>query len=244
LEIEVKNFRCFSDAAPVRWALRPGFTSLVGVNNSGKSSLHRFFHDFRQIFSILSSPNGNLFASSLGGQETVNVLSVRDPEEVYSNTNDRDMHLRFALDEAYRRSESGPVPSAVLVTVRRGLAFTIALEANGRSVELASWDTKWRCPTGECSPASRWVKAGRLNPLVPRESKRWSRSPDQDAFRRTALSTRRRSRPVGRRAAALPLDTPHRRLRVKIKVIARQLDTGRKFDMELGRGVDLCGSPL
>lgn len=33
--------------------------------------------------------------------------------------------------------------------------------------------TKWRCPTGECSPASRWVKANRLHPLIPRESKRW-----------------------------------------------------------------------
>jgi len=33
--------------------------------------------------------------------------------------------------------------------------------------------TKWRCPTGECKPASRWVKASRLHPLIPRESKRW-----------------------------------------------------------------------
>jgi len=32
---------------------------------------------------------------------------------------------------------------------------------------------KWRCPTGDCSPASRWIKADRLHPLVPRESKRW-----------------------------------------------------------------------
>jgi transposase len=32
--------------------------------------------------------------------------------------------------------------------------------------------TKWRCPTGECSPASRWVKADRLHPLIPRESER------------------------------------------------------------------------
>ena len=32
---------------------------------------------------------------------------------------------------------------------------------------------KWRCPTGECSPSSRWVKADRLHPLVPRDSKRW-----------------------------------------------------------------------
>src|SRR5437763_2920400 len=32
---------------------------------------------------------------------------------------------------------------------------------------------KWRCPSGECKPASRWVKADRLHPLVPRETKRW-----------------------------------------------------------------------
>jgi hypothetical protein len=31
----------------------------------------------------------------------------------------------------------------------------------------------WLCPTGEWPPASRWVKAGRLNPLIPRQSKRW-----------------------------------------------------------------------
>ena len=33
--------------------------------------------------------------------------------------------------------------------------------------------TKWRCPTGECRPASTWLGASRLHPLVPRESKRW-----------------------------------------------------------------------
>lgn len=33
--------------------------------------------------------------------------------------------------------------------------------------------TKWRCPTGECRPASTWIGASRLHPLVPRESKRW-----------------------------------------------------------------------
>jgi transposase len=33
--------------------------------------------------------------------------------------------------------------------------------------------TKWRCPTGECSPASKWIKADRLHPLIPRETHRW-----------------------------------------------------------------------
>ena len=33
--------------------------------------------------------------------------------------------------------------------------------------------SKWRCPTGECVPASVWVKAGRLHTLIPRGTDRW-----------------------------------------------------------------------
>ena len=32
---------------------------------------------------------------------------------------------------------------------------------------------KWRCPSGECSPASVWVKASRLHPLIPHGTDRW-----------------------------------------------------------------------
>jgi Transposase DDE domain/Transposase domain (DUF772) len=34
--------------------------------------------------------------------------------------------------------------------------------------------SKWRCPTGECKPASTWVKADRMHPLIPYKSKRWN----------------------------------------------------------------------
>jgi hypothetical protein len=44
-------------------------------------------------------------------------------------------------------------------------AFAGADAANAR--------TKWRCPTGDCQPGSRWVKADRLHPLIPRESARY-----------------------------------------------------------------------
>ncbi len=30
-------------------------------------------------------------------------------------------------------------------------------------------------PVGLCRPASRWIKADRLHPLVPRETPRWSK---------------------------------------------------------------------
>lgn len=32
---------------------------------------------------------------------------------------------------------------------------------------------KWRCPSGECQPASVWLKASRLHTLIPRNTPRW-----------------------------------------------------------------------
>jgi len=33
--------------------------------------------------------------------------------------------------------------------------------------------TKWRCPTGECTAKSMWVKVDRLHPLIPRQTRRY-----------------------------------------------------------------------
>jgi hypothetical protein len=35
--------------------------------------------------------------------------------------------------------------------------------------------SKWRCPTGECAPASTWIAADRLHPLIPHGTDRWFR---------------------------------------------------------------------
>lgn len=35
--------------------------------------------------------------------------------------------------------------------------------------------TKWRCPVGECQPASVWLKANRLKSLIPRDTPRWKK---------------------------------------------------------------------
>jgi hypothetical protein len=34
---------------------------------------------------------------------------------------------------------------------------------------------KWRCPTAECAPASRWIGASRLHTLIPRGTARWKK---------------------------------------------------------------------
>ena len=63
-------------------------------------------------------------------------------------------------------------------------ALPIAARAQSESKLVEEWEklagsdakrgaSKWRCPAGECSPASVWVKADRLHTLVPRSTSRW-----------------------------------------------------------------------
>ncbi|MGH3104179.1 MAG: transposase [Gaiellaceae bacterium] len=40
--------------------------------------------------------------------------------------------------------------------------------------------SKWRCPSGECKPASVWIKSDRLHPLVPRKTN-WGTTSTVDA---------------------------------------------------------------
>lgn len=41
-----------------------------------------------------------------------------------------------------------------------------------RRVRRQRGASKWRCPTGECKPASVWLKADRLHTLIPRTTDR------------------------------------------------------------------------
>lgn len=41
--VTLKNYRCFADSEPARLRIQAGVLAFVGPNNSGKSSLLRFF---------------------------------------------------------------------------------------------------------------------------------------------------------------------------------------------------------
>src|SRR5260370_37533250 len=73
MKITLKNYRCFPDSRPAQFEIKPGFTSLIGTNNSGKSSLLKFFHEFRALFQFMSSFSGN-FMQALQQNSTAGVL--------------------------------------------------------------------------------------------------------------------------------------------------------------------------
>ena len=89
---------------------------------------------------------------------------------------DKGYDIERVYSECAERSVAPVIPLRQTTAVKRG-------EHKPPSCEHGEWRfagadytrqaTKWRCPTGECKPASRWVKADRLHPLIPRETLRW-----------------------------------------------------------------------
>src|SRR3989338_5011470 len=121
IDLTLKNYRCFPDSNPARLALRKGFTALLGPNNCGKSSLLKFFFEFRDLFDRLSSPN-DAFLLTLRGAESrrFNLVGTSDIAEVFSNENTRNLQVEIDCAPSPGEAVNEAVPTRLVVEVLRG----------------------------------------------------------------------------------------------------------------------------
>ena len=134
VDLELKNYRSFTDAKPARISLRPGFTAFVGVNNSGKSSLLKLFYELRSLFGWLGSPNGELL-NALAGQPTSSSIPTAD---VFSDFTDRDLEIRFQVPptDAASGEAGAPVVRSGRIRISR-TTYQWSLELDGLSRSIA-----------------------------------------------------------------------------------------------------------
>jgi AAA15 family ATPase/GTPase len=66
IDLSIENYRCFPAGSPVSLKISKGFSAFVGVNNSGKSSLLKFFYEMRPAFAAIAT-NVNVIQQMLGG---------------------------------------------------------------------------------------------------------------------------------------------------------------------------------
>lgn len=78
--------------------------------------------------------------------------------------------------------------------------------------------SKWRCPTGKCTPRSVWLKADRLHTLIPRTTDKWK------AIYRTRGAIEREFGRLKHEWGMLPLRVrrlPRVRLHVDLTILTR-----------------------
>lgn len=98
--LTLKNYRPFEDTAPVSIDVAPGITAFVGPNNSGKSSLLKFFYEFRDWFGYFTNLG---FLQSIAARNTVGGSDIRgsdDRVEVFHNRNRRPLLIEMEFPRA------------------------------------------------------------------------------------------------------------------------------------------------
>ncbi|MCZ6494146.1 MAG: hypothetical protein O6941_09875 [Planctomycetota bacterium] len=129
IDLTLKNYRCFADTHPVTISLAPGLVSFVGVNNSGKSALLRFFYEFRNLFTRFGAETWS--DNLLTGRPAFSYSpSVQDQAEPFTNTNSRDLRIRLDVRSETPVTESSglPLASTLEMIIPRGTnTFTAQL---------------------------------------------------------------------------------------------------------------------
>lgn len=162
VDLTISNYRCFQK--PAKIAIRKGFTAFIGVNNSGKSSLLKFFFEFRSLLTKLSRPDNEIVAAIRGHAQSLSLSGVLDHQEVFSNTNDQDIEIEFA----FTRDASDIQP---VMTVRR-LVITISRPNRRWLAKIYTFEGQLEIPSGvdvSVSGNSIWFEHTRkadLSPLV------------------------------------------------------------------------------
>ena len=104
ISVTLKNYRCFTDLHPATIDFGPGFTAVVGPNNSGKLAYLKFLYEFPTLWASLTNPGIIAHfkthpneAFSPGG-----LRGVGDIQEVISDHTSRAMEieLRRSADPA------------------------------------------------------------------------------------------------------------------------------------------------
>lgn len=135
-KITLKNYRCFEDAQPATIEVRPGFTALVGPNNSGKSSFLKFFYELRDLLPSLLDIDTRFHLARGEDIGAINFRGVGEFTEVFHNRNPRPLTIELE----FPASAQGQISQVHLVIDRsrpnrvRGQFFCIY---NGRHLKLA-----------------------------------------------------------------------------------------------------------
>ena len=94
IKLTIGNYRCFRSSHPVVFLLRPGFTSFIGANNAGKSTLLRFLYEFRDLLTRIPSELPNSLRP--GANSGFNFPSeITDPHEVASRIEEGGIWFRI-----------------------------------------------------------------------------------------------------------------------------------------------------
>jgi ABC-type Mn2+/Zn2+ transport system ATPase subunit len=113
IKFQLQNYRCFGDE-PAEFSLKSGVTAFIGANNSGKSTILRFFFEFCPLF--IGSADVNWISGALQeGRKVALPPTIRDFRQLFHKGNDHDLVMRIHAADA----ETGIYSKEIVLTLDR-----------------------------------------------------------------------------------------------------------------------------
>jgi AAA domain, putative AbiEii toxin, Type IV TA system len=99
IDIKLSGYRCFPSTNPAVLELRDGFTALIGLNNSGKSSLMKAIYELRDIFSKLTANSEPFRQAVTLGYGFDQRPEIGDPFDMFWQFSNDDAFIEVTLPE-------------------------------------------------------------------------------------------------------------------------------------------------
>ncbi len=136
INLRIANYRCFAADLPAEINIERGFHSFIGINNSGKSALLKFFYDLRSIFEQLSDDTEELRITLVGQDSPLRPpTNVTDLEELFCNRNNGDMEVRIKLDKGTFSFTPQDVSEAIIAISREKLRYRVTYLVDGKAID-------------------------------------------------------------------------------------------------------------
>src|ERR1035438_8471356 len=97
INLSIENYRCFPKGHPLSLTLKKGSSAFVGVNNSGKSTLLKFFYEMRSAFGQMGTESGVLPLIGGGKMSLQAPPEILDRDEMFFNGNRDDIDIEVGL---------------------------------------------------------------------------------------------------------------------------------------------------
>lgn len=133
VDFTIKNYRAFEDTQPLRFTLEKGFTAFLGPNNSGKSSILKFFYEFRNLWQCLSDWNNVRVALGKKTSGFNGFIGVFDQQEVFCNLNTRDIEIE--LEPQFSGNGYPPITKIKIVITKKA-ELTLDIWINNTKTEI------------------------------------------------------------------------------------------------------------
>jgi len=138
IDITLKNYRCFEDSSLARITVGRSFVGFVGPNNSGKSSVLRFFYEFRELLRLLAQGSSGNAQALDNRPQGFNFRGLLDSNEVFCKFNDRGLEIILEphIPRTTVDSSEGPSMPRIVAKILRGTsAYTLHVEIDGKPVD-------------------------------------------------------------------------------------------------------------